>query len=580
MPIALGMGFGSGNHFGLMLFRPSCLLVTAVTVCISLYPLRWRAVRHVPAVLQALLAATGLHWLILSALPLADCPTVGDLIAHFPDPGTLFDAFAMPNLGRGELLIVAKFALAIAMAAALETLATTTQLEMASAERSSGNAVLRRLGLAYVLLSPLLMPVAASLGRSISLSGNGGQTRNAQFLYAALLIGLATLGQRWIALLPQAAIAGVLIVVARNMLGEHIEQAYRTWRTTSDATDRLRNGLDLAVLILVALTTVADSFITGLAIGTIAAMGLFIRDQSRSVLRHVHFGDVTRSLRVRSEVERQILLTHGKEIAVIEAEGVLFFGSMDRLVMHMDQLAEQATTLILDLRRVTDIDRTASQLVRIAAQRYRRTACPLLLSHVPAERTLHGRLRAHGVEQDIPPTDWYPDLDLALECAETGLLRRHGLTAGTLAARPLAESDLVLDLSPQQIAVLEPFLKPLSVPAGQPLFRQGDHGSSLFVVTRGAISIRLGQQAAPGKRLISIGPGAVFGEMALITGAPRSADALADEDSALLELDRSAFSILLSDDPDIAAGILRQIAAELAGRLRDTTRQLRDLERD
>ena len=62
--------------------------------------------------------------------------------------------------------------------------------------------------------------------------------------------------------------------------------------------------------------------------------------------------------------------------------------------------------------------------------------------------------------------------------------------------------------------------------------------------------------------------------MALITGAPRSADVVADEWSALMELDNTALARLAGERPDIAMALLRNLSAVLADRLRDTTVQL------
>ena len=106
-------------------------------------------------------------------------------------------------------------------------------------------------------------------------------------------------------------------------------------------------------------------------------------------------------------------------------------------------------------------------------------------------------------------------------------------------------------------------------------------GCSLFIVISGSLSIHLPQTTSgTQKRLIAFGPGAVLGEMAVITGAPRSANALADEDSELMELDNTVIERLGVDKPELAIAIMRNLSALLADRLRTTTLQFSQLAGD
>ncbi|MDH5676288.1 MAG: cyclic nucleotide-binding domain-containing protein [Myxococcales bacterium] len=73
-----------------------------------------------------------------------------------------------------------------------------------------------------------------------------------------------------------------------------------------------------------------------------------------------------------------------------------------------------------------------------------------------------------------------------------------------------------------------------------PIIEQGDAGSSFFVLTRGRV--RVAQRAADGEErvLAQLHEGAIFGEMALLASAPRSASVIAVDDCDLLEFDRDA----------------------------------------
>lgn len=574
VPLAVGLGLGHVT-LGLNDLKPASLVVTALTVVLCLKPLRLGFVRQVPAVLQALVLATCVDQALRLSIPGMEGPLVGDLLRDFPALGAFVGQLEFPDLDLPRVLLLGKFALAVAAAAALETLAVTAHVEAGSARRSAGDAVLKRLGLVYLALAPLMMPVAGSLGRSVSLSIGGAKTNASHGAYAFFILAMSLLGYGLICTIPLAAIAGVLIVVARNMIGDSVAQALLQWRTATSPRERIRNLADFLVMAGVALITVFDSFITGLIVGTVAAMALFIRDQGRAVVRSIRYGDTTRSLRVRSKHARELQARHGREIIVVEAEGALFFGSMERLLSQLDELAPRARSLILDLRRVGDIDQTASELLRRAARRYTEQGCRVLLSHLPSDRALCRRLLACGLDREIPREAWTVDLDAALESAEGELLRRHGLTDGALHVVPLVESDLTSGLNLGQIHDLAAYLTLRRYLTGEPIFRQGDSSDSLYVIVRGAVGIHFSASGTEKKRLIAFGPGALFGEMALVTGAARSADAIADEDAELLELDAVAFGRLQSERPEIVVAILRRISVLVSERLRNTTELLR-----
>ena len=74
--------------------------------------------------------------------------------------------------------------------------------------------------------------------------------------------------------------------------------------------------------------------------------------------------------------------------------------------------------------------------------------------------------------------------------------------------------------------------------AGAPLFLEGDPGSSLFILTKGLVKIV--RASEPDTTLTTIQPEGVFGELAVLNSAPRSASAIAIDNSELIEIDKTA----------------------------------------
>jgi CRP-like cAMP-binding protein len=115
---------------------------------------------------------------------------------------------------------------------------------------------------------------------------------------------------------------------------------------------------------------------------------------------------------------------------------------------------------------------------------------------------------------------------------------------------------------------------------GDVIFREGDAGDRMYLIARGAVSIKVqiaGESRA--RRLATFVPGVFFGEMAMLEGERRSADAFAKgERVTLYSIDAEALLHIGHDHPQLGAKLYRNLGRELAARLRITSGALRALE--
>ncbi len=93
---------------------------------------------------------------------------------------------------------------------------------------------------------------------------------------------------------------------------------------------------------------------------------------------------------------------------------------------------------------------------------------------------------------------------------------------------------------------------------GGVVFIKGDAGDIAYVVASGSIEIR-----ESGRVIETMGPGELFGEMALIDSEPRSASAVAVGPTELLVIDRTEFDRRLREEPDFAVKVMRLMARRL-----------------
>ena len=125
---------------------------------------------------------------------------------------------------------------------------------------------------------------------------------------------------------------------------------------------------------------------------------------------------------------------------------------------------------------------------------------------------------------------------------------------------------LFKDLTMRDLAMVNSLMHERSYIADEVIFDEGEEGQGLFVVLSGRVKISL--PANVDQVLIELGPGAFFGEVALLDQSIRTAQARAIEDTKIVALFRAEFYSLLETHSSIASRISFQLAKVLAARLR------------
>ena len=99
--------------------------------------------------------------------------------------------------------------------------------------------------------------------------------------------------------------------------------------------------------------------------------------------------------------------------------------------------------------------------------------------------------------------------------------------------------------------------------SGEVLFQKGDKGDALFGVRRGRVRIETGTAAGGRLTLNVLGPGDLFGEIALFDGQPRTADAIAAEASELFTVRRSDFLTYLEREPRVTLRLIEMLCQRI-----------------
>jgi len=129
------------------------------------------------------------------------------------------------------------------------------------------------------------------------------------------------------------------------------------------------------------------------------------------------------------------------------------------------------------------------------------------------------------------------------------------------------------ELAPPILERISTYIRRRSVPKGEIIFEKGDDGVGLVGVVSGSVKISV--TSAEGRDIVLniIRPGEVFGEIALLDGRARTANATAMSDCELIVIERREFIPFLRSEPDVTLKLMEILCA----RLRKTSEQVQDV---
>ena len=297
--------------------------------------------------------------------------TIGAVPAGLPAP-------SLPSMAVSDLSSLVLPAVAVAALAALESLLSATVSDaMSVGQRHDSDRELVGQGLAN-LAAPLFggIPATAAIARTAVNVRSGAASRLAALTHAAVLLVIVLLASRWVAMIPTAALAGVLVATAVQMV-----------RVSSlGALLRSSRG-DAVVLVGTAAATVLLDLVMAVLIGLVMA-GFFVLRQAAASAR---LEEVPLDERDHGDEERALLDEH---IVAYRIDGPIFFGAAHDFLLELTEVSD-VRVVVLRMSRVTVIDATGATVLADTIARLEARGVSVLLSGV---RPQHERiLRELGV---------------------------------------------------------------------------------------------------------------------------------------------------------------------------------------
>ena len=559
--------------------KPLSVLLAALT-----FALMWNARRiapKIPPLLVGLTAGTVIYYLLI-ALGLRDRlgPVIGaateNTLGHAPlanlgelvQNGALFQLWPT-MLGGG---------LALATIASIDALLCAKLVSQPGDARVHADRLLVRLGLGNVVAAGFGgITSGINIGASLANCTFGGRTPLSVLVNAGAILLVLTVLFPVVSLLPRAVLSAVIMVVAVQHFDPWSMQLVKRIASSSGGQRRFLI-IDLLVVVVVAVLSITVDIVLAVFLGIIIAVMLFVVRMSRSIVRRSYRCYAISSRRSRDSKEMHALERHGGSILVMELQGALFFGTGERLIDEIVAATRAETnSLILDLRRVSEVDSTGGRILIDVQTDLMRNGARLALV-LSSRSDLMLRLRDFGILDEVPADQVFEDIDRAIEWAENRLVR--DILAGSLGTQevPLDQVGVLHNFDAAEVAVLNARLTRVAHPKGALIFHQGDSGTDMFIVTKGTASAYIHQPAGRDIRLVTFAPGTVFGELAILDPGPRSASIVADEDFVAYALSQAQFAALSTEAPVIAIKLMANLGRELSRRLRRADRMIDELE--
>ena len=380
--------------------NPYAVAVSALAVAvIVVWP---RINRRIPGPFVALLVATAVVQLF--HLPVE---TIG---SRFGGISASLPSLTLPHPTVAQLKLLIGPAFTIALLGAVESLLSAVVADGMIGGRHRSNMELVGQGVANIV-TPLFggIPATGAIARTATNVKNGGRTPIAGMVHALTLLLIVLFFGRWAALIPLAALAAILVVVAYHM---------SEWRAFRAELTAPRS--DVIVLVITFSLTVLVDLTVAIEVGMLMAAFLFMKRMS----------EVTNVTAITRELEdegdeyatdpngvRHRAVPDGVE--VYEVNGPFFFGAAETFKDTLGQIARKPKVLIIRMRNVPAIDSTGLHALKDVVHRTRRDGTLVLLSDVHTQPLV--ALGRSAVLEEVGEENLFGNLDDALDRAREHL---------------------------------------------------------------------------------------------------------------------------------------------------------------
>lgn len=453
----------------------------------------------------------------------------------------------------------------------LSLLLGATNLELSLDKDVDPNRELKSLGMANIA-SGLLggAPGTLSLSSSLLAYRLGGRTRLVGLSGAALYAVMLLMGTSWLGHLPKFALGGLLLFSGIDLLMRWFVQS---WRQLP------RDEFAIALIVFGAI--VLTDLITGVTIGLLLAVGLFVLNYSRiSPSRYALLGSEYRSNYIRPTSQEQFLSEQSNQIYIVKLQGFIFFGTANTLLTQVSEMIRTSQSrvpirfIILDFSLVRGIDFSSTlsfKKLRILAKKQK---FKLLFTGL-SPKLMKALDQSSILEVTDLTIEVFEDIDRGFEWCENFLLEQAQWRRQRFLPLSMRLSEL-FDSEEADVQFMG-YLQKLTFQEGEIIAPEGEPETGVYIIEEGQVSSITTLSDKFDKRLQTYTPGTVCGFRGLYCTTDHSSTLIADRMSQLYFLSKEAFRQLEQDSPHMANVLLKFILQSQSLQIASYEKELKSL---
>ena len=314
----------------------SVLLALGTVLIIYIFP---RITKIVPSTLVALLVIS-----ILSFLFAIDTPLIGEMPVGLPS----LKVSSLAHLKLSDIGLVFLPAITLAGLGSIDSLLTSVVADNITRTKHRSNRELIGQGIGNMVSSFFGgIPGAGATMRTVVNVKSGGKTKLSGVIHALLLLLIALGLSRYVAYIPLAALAGILITVGISIIEtKSLRNISRIPRT------------DALILITVLALTIFVDLLQAVGIGMLAASLIFMRKASEMVEQNTSLTKVDKYDREIAWEDEANLALNRDHVYIKRFDGPIFFGVASKILERVNKIPTDAKVIIFRMKKVPYIDQS------------------------------------------------------------------------------------------------------------------------------------------------------------------------------------------------------------------------------
>jgi len=461
--------------------------------------------------------------------------------------------------------------------------------------------------------SLVFLVLISGLGEMLAIAGIGRasvddhsvdlefKTAGATNLLVALLGGMpgyhstshTLLALRFAAPIRLVAAMSALVCLATLVVGEPLLTAMPwplfgamlIWSGLAGLQDWFFKGLfeskpaDAIVKTLILVVVAAVGFYQGMIFGALAGSFLFMVEYARTGVVRLQLSgrDYHSSLTQFDDARRRALAEVGDAISMLRLKGYVFFGSAHGLRERIEQMLAQDPRIefvIVDFAEVAGVDGAAAMALESVGRKARRASVAIVLCAFPDAP----RRALESLGLDLAANFLFArSLDEGLRVAEDVVLRRQAPETVSLAPISLLAWLREATGSEAVAASLAEGGETLDFAEGEIVIAEGAQSDELYLLVEGEAAVETIAVGGGRVQLATMGPGALFGELAYLLRTPRAATVRAKTALRVWRISRDALDALAQHDAPAALVFQTALSTRLADRVLSANRLVRFL---